>query len=89
MFTVVLTAEAIEGAKQLKKSNASAFKKLSKLIDELKVHPYNGTGYPEPLRHLEGMWSRRIDKKNRLIYTVKDEEIIVTVISVIGHYDDK
>lgn len=88
-YTVVLTAEATEGAKALRRSNPQAFNKLSRLIEELKEHPYTGTGHPEHLSHLSGMWSRRIDKKNRLVYTVQDEEVIVTVISVIGHYDDK
>lgn len=73
----------------LRKSNAGAFKKLSKLIEELKEHPYMGTGHPEPLIHLPGLWSRHITKKNRIIYSVKDEEVIVTVVSVLGHYSDK
>lgn len=89
MYTVILTEEATEGAKLLRKSNTVAFKKLSKLIDELKEHPYTGTGHPEHLKHFPDMWSRHIDKKNRIIYTVKDDEIIVTVISVLGHYEDK
>lgn len=88
-YTIILSEEATEGAKQLRKSNIQSFKKLSKLIDELKEHPYTGTGHPEQLKYLPGIWSRHIDKKNRLIYTVKDENVIVTVISVIGHYDDK
>ncbi len=89
MYTVILTDEAVRGAKALRKSNPSSFKKLSKLLDELKNSPYAGTGHPKPLTHLTGMWSRHIDKKNRLIYTVHEKEVIVTVISVIGHYDDK
>ena len=36
--------------------------------------PFDGPGKPEPLRHrLAGMWSRRIDKENRLVYQVDDE----------------
>lgn len=89
MYTVILTDQATEGAKLLRKSNAIAFKKLSNLINELKEHPYTGTGHPEHLKHIPGMWSRHIDKKNRMIYTVIDEEVIVTVLSVLGHYDDK
>lgn len=88
-YMIILSEEALEGAKQLRKSNPQSFKKLSRLIEELKDHPYTGTGRPEQLKYLPGLWSRHIDRKNRLIYTVKDEEVIVTVISVIGHYDDK
>lgn len=89
MFAVIFTKEALEGARELRKSNMQAFKKLSKLVDELKEHPYTGTGHPEHLKHLPELWSRHIDKKNRIIYTVREEEIIVTVISVLGHYGDK
>jgi toxin YoeB len=37
----------------------------------------------------KGQWSRHIDKKNRLIYTIADEIVTVEVISARGHYDDK
>lgn len=89
MFAVILTEEAKNGAKILRKSNAQAFKKLSMLIDELREHPYVGTGHPEQLKYFPGLWSRHIDKKNRLLYTVKDDEVLVIVVSIIGHYGDK
>lgn len=58
-------------------------------MSELREHPYSGTGHPHQLRHLKGVWSRRLDKKNRLRYTVDDNVVVVFVISTIGHYDDK
>lgn len=68
----------------------SVIRKIEQIFLELSEHPYSGTGHPEPLRYLSGnIWSRRIDKKNRLRYLVQDEVVIVTVISVLGHYDDK
>ncbi len=36
--------------------------------------------------NLSGMWSRRIDETNRLIYCEKDGAIIIA--SCKGHYDD-
>ncbi|HBK32903.1 MAG TPA: Txe/YoeB family addiction module toxin [Porphyromonadaceae bacterium] len=65
-------------------------RKIEQIFLELSEHPYSGTGHPEPLRYLSGnIWSRRIDKKNRLRYLVRDDVVIVVVISVLGHYDDK
>ncbi|MBQ2177111.1 MAG: type II toxin-antitoxin system YoeB family toxin [Alphaproteobacteria bacterium] len=32
------------------------------------------------------MWSRRIDRKNRIVYEIRINEIII--LSVFGHYDD-
>ncbi|HRN44897.1 MAG TPA: type II toxin-antitoxin system YoeB family toxin [Flavobacterium sp.] len=34
-------------------------------------------------------WSRRINDKHRLIYRIESEKVIVLVLSLWGHYDDK
>ena len=49
--------------KDLKKHKGSDNKKnlikISKIIEELKSHPYTGTGKPEPLKYeLKGLWFR-------------------------------
>lgn len=65
-------------------------KRIERLFEELGEHPYHGIGKPEPLkRDLVGLWSRRIDKKHRLVYQVIDHAITVHVIAAKGHYDDK
>jgi toxin YoeB len=56
---------------------------------EHREHPYIGTGHPHQLRYVDGMWSRKLDKKNRLRYMVNDTTIVVLVLSTMGHYDDK
>ena len=64
--------------------------KIARIIDELEEHPYTGIGHPEPLKgNMVGKWSRRIDKKNRIVYSVIETVLHVEVITVIGHYDDK
>jgi len=71
-----------------KKNDQKGFKKIQKLLLELTEHPTTGTGKPEKLKHeLVGKWSRRIDKKNRLIYKVDDHTVVVEVISAKGHYE--
>lgn len=73
-----------------KHGNLKALKKIDTLLNELRIHPYEGTGKPEALKYnLKGYWSRRIDYKNRLIYQVVEEDIIVDIVSAMGHYDDK
>jgi toxin YoeB len=65
-------------------------KKADRIIDELYLHPETGTGKPEKLKfELAGYWSRRINKKDRLIYSVEHHIVTVTVVSAIGHYGDK
>jgi toxin YoeB len=64
--------------------------KINKLLDELRKHPYTGTGNPEPLKHhRKGQWSRRITQKHRLIYEINDNTVVVYILSILGHYDDK
>ena len=46
-----------------------------------------GIGKPELLRHdKSGLYSRRIDEANRLVYEIHDNQIIVK--SCKGHYED-
>jgi len=60
-------------------------KKINALIEEITRTPYKGSGKPEPLKfNLTGYLSRRIDNKNRLVYSVDSERI--TIISCKGHY---
>ena len=60
-------------------------KRINKLISDVKRSPFDGIGKPEPLKeNLSGLWSRRIDDTNRLVYTVDDTAI--TVISCRYHY---
>ena len=74
----------------LAKSEPKAFIKAQALIEELKIHPRTGTGKPEPLSgNRAGEWSRRINRKHRLVYEIHDTEVVVLVISAYGHYDDK
>lgn len=63
-------------------------KSLCKLLKELmrSEDPTIGLGKPEPLKHnLSGLWSRRISRKDRLIY--KFDENYVYVFAIGGHYD--
>lgn len=78
----------IEISKIAKSGDKATIKRLNKIILELSEHPTTGTGNPEPLKHnLSGYWSRRINKKDRLIYEIIEEpEQLVVVVSALGHY---
>lgn len=90
MYEVRYQKDALDDLAKLKRQEPAAFNKAVKLIDELYVHPRTGTGKPEPLSgDKAGQWSRRITKKHRLVYEIRDTEVIVIVISAYGHYEDK
>ncbi len=68
----------------------ATFKKLTKILEELIFNPKTGTGNPEQLKHnLAGLWSRKINRKDRLIYKIEEEVVTVFIISAMGHYNDK
>lgn len=89
MYEIEFSETAVKELLKMKKSDAQAYKKFESLIPELQEHPYTGTGHPHQLRYLNGVWSRKLDKKNRLRYTVNDMTVVVFVVSAMGHYDDK
>lgn len=63
-------------------------KKIISLIQEVRRTPFVGRGKPEPLKHkLAGCWSRRIDKKHRLVYEIRKNEI--KILACRYHYNDK
>lgn len=90
-FVVVLTEKAKADITKHKRSgNKSNEKKIKTFLEELKTDPYTGSGQPEQLKHeLHGFWSRRINKKDRMIYSVNDNTVVVEVVSAMGHYSDK
>ena len=64
----------------------SVLKKINDLIKEIQRTPYGGKGKPEPLKYdLAGLWSRRIDREHRLVYQVKEKELLI--YSCKYHYD--
>jgi len=70
--------------------NKILLKKNRTLLEELKVHPETGTGKPEKLKYKnEEYWSRRIDTKHRMEYVIDNDKVIVFLISLWGHYNDK
>ncbi|WP_374728668.1 Txe/YoeB family addiction module toxin [Caballeronia fortuita] len=70
---------------QWRGSDAKIFEKLTGLINECCRSPFTGTGKPEPLKR-ERAWSRRIDDRNRLVYGVTDDHLVI--VRCRGHYAD-
>lgn len=73
-----------------KKSNPQLHKKFVKIMEELIDHPMTGTGHPEALIGGNNIkWSRHITAHDRIIYNIFEDIVIVEVIQVEGHYNDK
>lgn len=62
-------------------------KRVNALIKDIQRNLYKGIGKPELLKEdLQGMWSRRIDDVNRIVYYERDS--VIYIVSCRGHYDD-
>ena len=76
--------------KHIKSGNQSAIKKINIILEELQETPFQGVGKPEALKQeLTGFWSREINSKDRIIYKVDQNIVMVYVVSATGHYSDK
>ncbi|MDR0870063.1 MAG: Txe/YoeB family addiction module toxin [Planctomycetaceae bacterium] len=62
-------------------------KRINQLLKDIDRHRYSGIGKPEPLKgDMSGFWSRRIDEKNRIVYKIENDRIIITQCG--SHYDE-
>lgn len=70
-------------------SEKAALKKVNKLLKDIMRNGYESSyGKVEMLKgDFSGFASVRMDKKNRIIFSVDDNK--VTIIQCGGHYDDK
>lgn len=91
IYELILMPEAEAHLKEwIKSGQKKTLKKIYDLLEELKNHQTTGTGQIEQLKgDLIGLWSRRITKGARMIYSIEDDKVIVTVVSLKGHYGDK
>lgn len=91
IYDLSFTDTALADIEKHKKSGDTIIlKKIERLLQELREHPRSGTGQPEVLKHdFQGLYSRRINRKHRLIYNIQDEVVTVIVLSAYSHYGDK
>ena len=80
------TEQAWEEYLYWQNQDKKTLKKINELIKDIQRSTFEGVGKPEPLRkNLSGMWSRRIDESNRIVYCEKDG--IIYIVSCRGHYE--
>lgn len=61
-------------------------KRINALIKDIQRNPFEGIGKPEPLKgNLSGLWSRRIDDTNRIVYYQQQDMLFI--VACRGHYE--
>ena len=62
-------------------------KRINKLLKDIDRNGYKCIGKPEPLTgNLSGCWSARIDEKNRIVFQIVDD--VLLIIECGSHYGD-
>ncbi len=89
MRSIVFEGDTWQVYEELRKKDKIIHKNLCKILKQMqRDNPTQGYGKPEALKHsLQGLWSRRLSQKDRLIYTFSDDSIHIFAIG--GHYGDK
>ncbi len=85
---IVLTERANIDLLFFKKTNNQlVLKKIRQLFESMLLTPSFGIGKPEKLKYdLSGKWSRRINSEHRLVYEIDENQNLIIVHSLKGHY---
>ena len=87
MYKIVYTKQAIKDIPKLKSANLD--KKVLSLIEILKKNPFqNPPPYEKLIGNFQGLFSRRINIKHRLVYQLIEDNRIVKIISMWTHYEN-
>jgi toxin YoeB len=77
---------ALNDSSLIKRSHSNATKnRLTRILQSIVETPFSGFTSPEALKHeLSGKWSRKLSKKDRVIYSIEGE--MIKIHSLPGHY---
>ena len=88
MYKVAILKKAQSDLEWFRKNDKSSYIKCFDLVRELMSKPREGRGKPERLRYFEKeVYSRRVNHKDRLIYTIYEEFEEIDITSFRGHYE--
>ena len=86
MYKIIYTKTAIKDIPNLKSAHLD--KNTKALIDIIRENPFKmPPPYEKLVGDLQGLYSRRINIKHRLVYEVLEEEKQVKIISLWTHYE--
>ncbi len=86
MWEVEYTKQAVKDLEKIKQ--ASLTSSVKGLIEVLKVNPYqNPPPYEKLVGDLSGAYSRRINIKHRLVYSINKDKRYVRILRMWTHYE--
>jgi len=82
-----LSRQARSQIAKLSRSNPALLDQVIEAITRLVREPRTGLHKPKALvGPLKGFWSIRLNRKDRLVYRVEGDQLLIA--SIEGHYDD-
>lgn len=86
MYNVELSRQSQKDLVNLK--HAGLLMAARELVEIIKQNPFqNLPPYEKPVGNLAGKYSRRINIKHRLVYSVHEEEKTITILRMWSHYE--
>ena len=86
MYTIKYSKQALKDKEKLK--NTTLYEKTYSLISLIKQNPFmTPPPYEKLVGDLMGMYSRRINRKHRIWYSVDKQNKIVYVLRMWSHYE--
>ncbi len=77
-MNVLFTQQAWSEYVAWQSEDKKTLRRINALIQDIQRNGHEGIGKPEPLRFdFTGYWSRRINERDRLVYTMDDKNIYI------------
>ena len=87
MYKINILKKAQSDLDWFRKNDKSSYIKSFDLVRELLVTPRAGKGRPERLKYFEKeVYSRHVNHKDRLVYTIYEKFLEIDITSFRGHY---
>jgi toxin YoeB len=88
MYKINILKKAQSDLNWYRRNDKNSYIKCFDLVREIMVNPREGTGKPERLKFFEKeVYSRRVNHKDKLIYTIYEESKEIDISSFRGHYE--
>ena len=88
MYKITIVKKAQDDLAWFRRNDKSSYLKCFDLVRDLIENPRTGIGKPERLKYLEKeVYSRRVNHKDRMIYTIYEALKEIDITSFRGHYE--
>ena len=86
-YKINISENANDDLNWFRRNDKTSYVKSFDMTREMMVEPRAGTGKPERLKHFEKeVYSRRVNHKDRIVYTIYEGIKEIDITSYRGHY---